>query len=65
MTQPERDGAAGTAGDRVWTVPNALSMLRLLGVPLFLWLILQPVFHGPHYDGWALLIGSLAQSFAT
>lgn len=26
--------------DRVWTVPNGLSMLRLLGVPLFLWLIL-------------------------
>ncbi len=27
--------------DRIWTVPNALSFLRLLGVPLFLWLILQ------------------------
>ena len=25
---------------RVWTVPNALSMLRLLGVPLFVWLLL-------------------------
>jgi cardiolipin synthase (CMP-forming) len=25
---------------RVWTVPNALSMLRLLGVPVFLWLVL-------------------------
>jgi cardiolipin synthase len=37
--------------DRIWTVPNALSMLRLLGVPLFLWLVL-----GPHADGWALVV---------
>ncbi len=35
--------------DRVLTIPNALSFLRLLGVPLFLWLIL-----GPEEDGWAL-----------
>jgi cardiolipin synthase len=34
---------------RVWTVPNALSFLRLLGVPVFLWLVL-----GPKADGWAL-----------
>jgi cardiolipin synthase len=27
--------------DRVLTVPNALSLLRLLGVPLFLWLVLH------------------------
>jgi cardiolipin synthase (CMP-forming) len=32
--------------DRVWTLPNALSVLRLLGVPLFLWLLL-----GPEADG--------------
>ena len=25
---------------RVWTVPNALSVLRLLGVPVFLWLVI-------------------------
>jgi len=37
--------------NRVWTIPNALSMLRLLGVPLFLWLVL-----GPEADGWALLV---------
>jgi CDP-diacylglycerol--glycerol-3-phosphate 3-phosphatidyltransferase len=37
--------------DRVWTLPNALSVLRLLGVPLFLWLLL-----GPEADGWALVI---------
>lgn len=28
--------------DRVWTVPNALSVLRLLGIPLFCWLALGP-----------------------
>ena len=28
--------------DRVWTVPNVLSLLRLLGVPLVVWLILGP-----------------------
>jgi cardiolipin synthase len=44
----------------VWTIPNALSVLRLLGVPLFLWLILRPVFHGPHMDGWAILVLALA-----
>jgi cardiolipin synthase len=37
--------------DRVWTLPNALSVLRLLGVPVFLWLLL-----GPKEDGWALVI---------
>ncbi|MDQ1715741.1 MAG: hypothetical protein QOC60_1686, partial [Frankiaceae bacterium] len=42
----------GPAGeDRVITIPNALSFLRLLGVPVFLWLIL-----GPHADGWALAL---------
>jgi cardiolipin synthase (CMP-forming) len=34
-----RDDARGSA---VWTVPNAVSALRLLGVPLFLWLVLGP-----------------------
>ena len=45
-----------TAPDRVWTVPNALSVLRLLGVPVFLYLVV----HEPHHDGWAiwLLIGA-------
>ena len=37
--------------DRVLTVPNVLSALRLLGVPLFLWLILVP-----QADGWAILL---------
>lgn len=37
--------------DRVLTIPNVLSFLRLLGVPLFLWLIL-----GPQADGWAVVL---------
>jgi cardiolipin synthase len=39
----------------VWTVPNVVSMLRLLGVPLFLWLVL-----GPEADGWALAVLALS-----
>jgi cardiolipin synthase len=35
---------------RVLTVPNVLSSLRLVGVPLFVWLILA------EHDGWALLV---------
>jgi cardiolipin synthase len=38
-------------GDRILTIPNALSLLRLAGVPVFLWLVL-----GPHRDGIALLL---------
>ena len=40
-----------TRSTRVWTLPNALSALRLLGVPLFLYLVL-----GPEADGWALAL---------
>ena len=36
-------------GDRVLTVPNAISIARLAGVPVFLWLVL-----GPHADWWAV-----------
>ncbi|GAA1266712.1 CDP-alcohol phosphatidyltransferase family protein [Kitasatospora nipponensis] len=42
--------------DRVLTIPNLLSMARLVGVPVFLWLILWPEFGGPTNDGWALAI---------
>jgi cardiolipin synthase len=46
----------GDRGERVvtrciLTVPNLLSFVRLLGVPLFLWLVL-----GPEADGWALAV---------
>lgn len=42
--------------DRVFTIPNVLSIARLLGVPLFLWLILWPEFGGPNNDLWALAV---------
>jgi cardiolipin synthase (CMP-forming) len=38
-----------TRDKRVWTVPNLISMARLAGVPVFLYLVL-----GPEADGWAL-----------
>lgn len=57
-TPPAPDPPRATAGgapalapdpgydtDRVWTVPNVLSLLRLAGVPVMAWLIL-----GPHAD---------------
>ncbi len=37
--------------DRVLTVPNVLSVIRLAGVPVFLWLVL-----GPHADAWAVVV---------
>ena len=36
--------------DRVWTLPNVLSALRLLGVPVFLWLVLT------ERDAWAVAV---------
>ncbi|WP_127784749.1 CDP-alcohol phosphatidyltransferase family protein [Rhodococcus sp. X156] len=42
---------AAPTSDHVWTLPNALSTLRLLGVPLFLYLLL-----GPQADGWAIVV---------
>jgi cardiolipin synthase len=45
-------GGATVASDRqVLTLPNVISIIRLAGVPLFLWLILVP-----EADGWALLV---------
>ncbi len=60
--------AAGERSDRVWTIPNILSMLRLAGVPVFLWAILS------HHDTLALVLlmlsgisdyldGKIARSF--
>jgi cardiolipin synthase (CMP-forming) len=40
-----------TRSNRVWTLPNLISMIRLAGVPVFLWLVL-----GPEADGWALAL---------
>ena len=41
--------------DRVLTIPNALSFARILGVPVFLWLLLVP-----EADLWALALLVLA-----
>lgn len=41
--------------DRVLTIPNLLSVLRLLGVPLFLWLVLVQ-----EADGWAVVVLALS-----
>lgn len=48
--EPDLRSTAGPT-DRVLTVPNLLSLLRLLGVPLFLWLVLVP-----EADGWAVAL---------
>lgn len=55
---PDAEASPTATPDRVVTIPNALSAARLLGVPLFLWLLL-----GPHADAAALLV--LALSGAT
>lgn len=43
------DDTAGPMEDRIWTIPNLLSILRLIGVPFFLYLVLVP-----QADWWAL-----------
>jgi cardiolipin synthase len=40
---------------RILTIPNLLSFARLLGVPVFLWLVLVP-----EADGWAFLLLAVA-----
>lgn len=52
-TEPDADGP--TESGRIVTIPNVLSVLRLLGVPLFLYLLLVA-----EADGWAfaLLVAS-------
>jgi cardiolipin synthase len=47
----EQERGARALSTRVWTLPNALSMARLAGVPVFLYLVL-----GPEADGWALAL---------
>jgi cardiolipin synthase len=49
--EPTTTVASPGPSDRVLTVPNVLSLLRLLGVPVFLWLLL-----GPHADLAALVV---------
>jgi cardiolipin synthase (CMP-forming) len=44
----------GAVSDRVLTVPNVLSALRLVGVPVFLWLLFT------HQDVWAFVVLALS-----
>jgi cardiolipin synthase (CMP-forming) len=50
-TRPARPAEVEALPDRLLTIPNLLSVVRLALVPVFLWLLL-----GPKADGWALLI---------
>jgi cardiolipin synthase len=51
-SEPEATAAVGPDQQgRILTVPNAISVARLAGVPVFLWLVL-----GPQADGWAVAL---------
>jgi cardiolipin synthase (CMP-forming) len=58
VTQGDRDAqprgttnpAADLVSDRILTLPNVLSALRLVGVPIFLWLLFS------HHDVWAFAV---------
>ena len=43
------------ASDRILTIPNVLSFLRALGIPLLIWLMLVKEF-----DGWAIFVLAIA-----
>lgn len=51
MVERLADAPTRAVSQRVLTVPNALSLLRLVGVPVFLWLLLRL-----HADGWAAIV---------
>ena len=56
MSEGERTPSPTTdeVSDRVLTVPNVLSALRLVGVPVFLWLLFA------HQDVWAFVVLALS-----
>jgi cardiolipin synthase len=55
VTRTDGEAGAGAVAradqGRILTVPNAISVARLAGVPVFLWLVL-----GPQADGWAVAL---------
>jgi cardiolipin synthase (CMP-forming) len=61
MSQPmtKQHGYTAEPSERIWTIPNIISVARLLGVPVFLWLVLG-LPHSAARDWWAvgLLIAS-------
>lgn len=52
--RPYASDVAAPSQDRILTIPNLLSLARLAGVPLFLWLLLAP--GDGSGDGWAVLV---------
>ncbi|NDK88976.1 CDP-alcohol phosphatidyltransferase family protein [Gordonia desulfuricans] len=48
---PHQAPSAATPGDRILTVPNALSVMRLALIPVFVWLVLFE-----KSDGWAFVV---------
>lgn len=51
MAESSAPTADGRTRERIVTVPNVLSVVRLAGVPLFAWLLIVP-----RADGWALVV---------
>jgi cardiolipin synthase len=51
MGRVDDQDTTAAGGRRVLTIPNVISVIRLAGVPVLLWLILVP-----EADGWALLV---------
>ena len=49
-----QQAAPTMAADRIWTIPNVISFIRLLGVPVFLYLLL-----GPQHDVAAVIVLTL------
>jgi cardiolipin synthase len=47
----QQSAPSSVASDRIWTIPNVISFIRLLGVPLFLYLLL-----GPQHDVAAVIV---------
>jgi cardiolipin synthase (CMP-forming) len=41
-----RDDGPPVVHDRIWTVANAITLVRLLGLPVFVWLMLGPEAYG-------------------
>jgi cardiolipin synthase len=53
--QPAPASSVTTPSNRIWTLPNIISFIRLLGVPLFLILLLR----SPHHDVAAVIVLAL------
>ncbi|MHB1592730.1 MAG: CDP-alcohol phosphatidyltransferase family protein [Streptosporangiaceae bacterium] len=54
MTEPDGSQAAEQLPQRILTIPNLISFARLVGVPVFLWLVLGP--RSTAGDWWALAV---------